>query len=104
MTTTSNFRGLEGMLTFHDRKIGVLGNNHQFISYNSFNTSFSAQLEKFSREYELSPDDYMPGYFNSDSYGHLKEVDWNNLNLVLTNDIFKRLTNLEKNYLKKLKS
>lgn len=96
MTKITDFKGLEGMLAFYEGKIGVVSNNYQFIAYNSFNSKFSDQIEKFSREYKYSPDSYRLGFFNYDSYEHLEKINWKEPNLILTDNIYKKLKDLEK--------
>jgi len=104
MTKILDFKGLEGMLAFYEGKIGVVSNNYQFIAYNSFNSKFSKQIDKFSREYAQSPDSFRLGSFNSDSYQHLEKINWKKSNLILTDNIFKRLKNLEKKLPAELKA
>ena len=96
MTNISSFSGLEGMLAFHEGKIGVLNNQHQFIAYRTFNSSFSDQIDKFSREYQQSPENYRLGIFNSESYDHLDRIEWKIPNLILTDKVFKRIQAIEK--------
>lgn len=95
MTKIIDFKGLEGMLAFYEGKIGVVSNNYQFIAYNSFNSKFSDQLDRFSREYAQSPDSFRLGLFNSDSYQHLEKINWKEPNLILTDNVFKKLKDLE---------
>lgn len=97
MTNISNFNGLEGMLVFHEGKIGVLNNQHQFIAYRTFNSNFSDQIDKFSRGFEQSPESYRLGVFNSESYDHLDKIEWKIPNLILTDKVFKKVKALEKN-------
>ena len=63
------------MILLKQGKIGVLTNNHQFIPYNSFNNTFSAEIDRFCSEYRQTPDRYKLGSFNFDSYSHLEEID-----------------------------
>ena len=84
------------MLVFHEGKIGVLNNQHQFIAYRTFNANFSDQIDKFSQEYEQTPENYRLGIFNSESYEHLDKIKWTIPNLILTDKVFKRIKALEK--------
>lgn len=95
MSNISSFRGLEGMLAYSEGKIGVLNNHYQFIPYTSFNADFSQEINRFSSEYKQNPDDYQLGYFNLDSYNHLEEIDWENSNLILSNNVYNKLKMLE---------
>lgn len=100
MSNTSgpnSLKGLEGMILLKQGKIGVLTNNHQFIPYNSFNNTFSAEIDRFCSEYRQAPDRYKLGSFNFDSYSHLEEIDWQNSNLILTGNVFKQLKLVETN-------
>jgi len=104
MTKILDFKGLEGMPAFYEGKIGVVSNNYQFIAYNSFNSKFSDQIDKFAREYTQSPDSYRLGFFNSDSYEHLGKINWKKSNLILTGDVYNQLKELEKKLPEEIKA
>ncbi|MBT8118884.1 MAG: hypothetical protein KJN89_04125 [Gammaproteobacteria bacterium] len=94
-SAANGLKGLEGMILLKQGKIGVLTNNRQFIPYTSFNTDFSDEIEQFCKEYEQDPDRYKLGSFNFDSYSHLEEIDWDNANLILAGNVFKKIKILE---------
>ncbi len=103
MAKVSSFNGLEGMIILNKGKVGVLSNNHQFISYNSFNVAFSAQIAEFFSAYEHNMKAYVLGYFNDDAYSHPENFDWQNSSLILVNTVYKKLKTLEQSLPEEIK-